>query len=300
MKKSLREFRCRKRETVSFPKTAGENSVRRNPGQHGSKYGGKITTKEEEKNVSKETPALSAGRSPVFCGVGGVGAVMSALESNGIKAVKIPAGISGHKSNQMLARLERDVIRKKPQIMTLSCGVNDVWHGKRGVPLDQYKKNITAIVDKAQAAGIKVYILTATMISENPQSDNNKKLVAYNEFLRELAKKKNCKLVDLNADMQRQITSIREKYPRQKGNLLTVDGVHMNPLGNIMMAKGILRAFGLTDAQIAKAEPLWEKKTFQQGFWLSVKEYKALAEKAFQANMSVSDYLKDLVRKTIQ
>lgn len=226
--------------------------------------------------------------------------VMSALESNGIKAVKIPAGISGHKSNQMLARLERDVIRKKPQIMTLSCGVNDVWHGKRGIPLDQYKKNITSIVDKAQAAGIKVYILTATMITENPQNANNKKLVAYNEFLRELAKQKNCKLVDLNADMQRQITSIREKYPRQKGNLLTVDGVHMNPLGNIMMAKGILRAFGLTDSQIAKAEPLWEKKTFQQGFWLNVKEYKALAEKAFQENMSVSDYLKDLVKKTIQ
>lgn len=226
--------------------------------------------------------------------------VMSALECNGIKAVKIPAGISGHKSNQMLARLERDVIGKKPQIMTLSCGVNDVWHGKRGIPLDQYKKNITSIVDKAQAAGIKVYILTATMITENPENANNKKLVAYNEFLRELAKQKNCKLVDLNADMQRQITSIREKYPRQKGNLLTVDGVHMNPLGNIMMAKGILRAFGLTDSQIAKAEPLWEKKTFQQGFWLNVKEYKALAEKAFQENMSVSDYLKDLVKKTIQ
>ncbi len=226
--------------------------------------------------------------------------VMSALECNGIKAVKIPAGISGHKSNQMLARLERDVIGKKPQIMTLSCGVNDVWHGKRGIPLDQYKKNITSIVDKAQAAGIKVYILTATMITENPENANNKKLVAYNEFLRELAKQKNCKLVDLNADMQRQITSIREKYPRQKGNLLTVDGVHMNPLGNIMMAKGILRAFGLTDSQIAKAEPLWEKKTFQQGFWLNVKEYKALAEKAFQESMSVSDYLKDLVKKTIQ
>ena len=39
--------------------------------------------------------------------------VMTGLESAGIKAVKIPAGISGHKSNQMLARLERDVIQKK-------------------------------------------------------------------------------------------------------------------------------------------------------------------------------------------
>ena len=71
----------------------------------------------------------------------------------------------------MLARLDKDVISKKPQWMTLSCGVNDVWHfklklGKRtfqGVGLEDYKKNIRAIVDKAQAAGIKVMILTSTM-----------------------------------------------------------------------------------------------------------------------------------------
>ena len=62
--------------------------------------------------------------------------VMSGLEANGVKAEAIPAGIGGHKSNDMLARLERDVISKKPQWMTLSCGVNDVWHGKRGIALD--------------------------------------------------------------------------------------------------------------------------------------------------------------------
>ena len=62
--------------------------------------------------------------------------VMAGLEANGVKAEAIPAGISGHKSDQMLARLEKDVLQKKPQWMTLSCGVNDVWHGKNGVPLD--------------------------------------------------------------------------------------------------------------------------------------------------------------------
>ena len=51
----------------------------------------------------------------------------------------------------MLARLKRDVLDKKPQIMTLSCGVNDVGHGKRGVELPDFKKNITAIVEQAQA-----------------------------------------------------------------------------------------------------------------------------------------------------
>ena len=62
--------------------------------------------------------------------------VISGLTANGVKTTAIPAGISGHKSNQMLERLERDVLSEKPDWMTLICGVNDVWHGENGVPLD--------------------------------------------------------------------------------------------------------------------------------------------------------------------
>lgn len=175
--------------------------------------------------------------------------VIRGLAAAGVTAKMIPAGISGHKSNQMLARLERDVLSKKPDWMTLSCGVNDVWHGKRGVPLDQYKKNITAIVDRAQAKGIKVMILTSTMIHENPEGDLNKQLAPYNAFLRQLAKDKNCRLADLNAEMQ---AALVQGPTKPKGNQLTTDGVHMNALGNIMMAKGVLRGFGLEGAALDK------------------------------------------------
>ena len=82
---------------------------------------------------------------------GYVNLVIRGLEANGVKATAIPAGISGHKSNQMLKRLDAHVLSKKPDWMTLSCGVNDVWHGAGGVPLDQYKINITKIVDFASA-----------------------------------------------------------------------------------------------------------------------------------------------------
>src|SRR5882672_9740956 len=40
--------------------------------------------------------------------LGYVRLVMAGLEANGIKAEAVPAGISGHKSDNMLARLERD------------------------------------------------------------------------------------------------------------------------------------------------------------------------------------------------
>lgn len=181
--------------------------------------------------------------------------VISGLEANGIKATAVPAGVSGNKSDQMLERLPRDVIAKKPAWMTLSCGVNDVWHGAKGIPLEQYKSNITAILDQAKKAGIKVVVLTATMIKEDPANAENGKLADYNAFLRELAKERQLPLADLNAAMQAELKAAGDRA--KSGNYLTVDGVHMNARGNVMMATGVLRAFGLDDAQIAKAREAW-------------------------------------------
>jgi len=207
---------------------------------------------------------------------GYVSLVMSALKSQGLDVKHVPAGKSGHKSNDMLARLEADVISKKPQWMTLSCGVNDVWHfklvlGKRtfeGVGIDDYKKNITAIIGKCQAANIKVMVLTSTMIGEDASKELNQMMLPYNEFLRQIAKEKGCLLADLNSDMQAQLKTIPDVpgkpktfgsyfYGGEIQNKLTTDGCHMNPEGNKMMARGILRSFGMTDAQLTEAEKAW-------------------------------------------
>lgn len=202
--------------------------------------------------------------------------VMKALKSQGLDVKHIPAGKSGHKSTNMLARLENDVISKDPDWMTLSCGVNDVWHFKlilgdrefEGVGLEDYKKNITAIIDKCQAADIKVMVLTSTMIGEDQSKELNQMMVPYNDFLREIAKEKGCLLADLNADMQAALKKIPDVPGKPKTfgkyfyggdlkNKLTSDGCHMNPEGNKMMARGILRTFGMTEKQLADAEKAW-------------------------------------------
>ncbi len=204
--------------------------------------------------------------------VGYVRLVMAGLEANGVKAVAVPAGISGHKSDNMLARLERDVIAKKPQWMTLSCGVNDVWHGKNGVALDDaalaagdygtggaargtYQKNIASIVERAEAAGIKVVLLTATVINEKLDNAENAKLAPYNDYVRTLAREKKLRLADLNAMFQERIKA--ENKPTQK--VLTSDGVHMAIEGDKLMAKGVLMALGLDAAQLKTAEQAWSK-----------------------------------------
>ena len=191
---------------------------------------------------------------------GYVNMVMKGLELAGVKAEKVAAGVSGNKSNDMLARVEKDVLSRKVQWMTFSCGVNDVWHfdWKKGVPLEDYQRNCGEIFDKCAAAGVKVVVLTATMIQENPDDRRNVALVPYNEWLRAEAKRRNLTLVDLNAAMQAELARIR-KTDTSAGNKLTVDGVHMAFAGDSLMAWNILKGFGVDDSLKDAIFAAWRK-----------------------------------------
>ena len=109
-------------------------------------------------------------------------------------------------------------------------------------------------MEKCAQAGVKVVILTATPIGENLANANNQKLAPYNDFLRTLAKEKKLLLADLSADFA---AKLKDRPADSKANSLTSDGVHMNAAGNRIMARGVLRAFGLDEAQLKKAEEFW-------------------------------------------
>ena len=225
-----------------------------------------------------------------------------ALEWKGIKCDMVYAGISGHKSNQMLERLDRDVLAHKPQWMFLSCGVNDVWHGENGVPLPQYKENITKLVEKAQAAGVNVIILASTLIGEDLNGDNNRKLNEYNDFLKTLATEKKLPFVDLNSVMKQRINALEAKG-RTPGTLLTVDGVHMNPAGNMIMAEGILKTIGFTDEDMAETVEKWQA---MPAAWpvrgqadISVGQWLILESKAAKEGLTIDQYLNRLFQETL-
>jgi lysophospholipase L1-like esterase len=231
---------------------------------------------------------------------GYVNLVMKGLEICGVSAKKIPAGIGGHKSVQMNARLDSDVISKKPQWMTFSCGVNDVWHDRKGlgVPLDKYKTLVSDIFDRCAAAGIEVIVLTATMITEDPEAKENKKLAAYNDWLRAEAKRRNLRIADLNAAMQAQLAEIR-KTDKTLGNKLTRDGVHMAYDGNCMMAWGVLRAMGVDESMKDKifAEFARIPGARSIGIDVSAEEYAAFEARAKAAGKSVKEFAKELLLK---
>ena len=172
-----------------------------------------------------------------------------------LKIEIVNAGISGHKSSDMSARLKRDVIEKNPAVVTISCGVNDVWHGfynpPRGVDLETYTRFMSGMVDQIHAeTKAEVYLLTPTVIKEDLASPENLKLEAYCNAVRRIAAEKNCRLVDLNQAFNltlraTQIGGAPDFHP-------TSDGVHMKPAGDFLMGAAVLRAMGVPMSVIVK------------------------------------------------
>lgn len=175
----------------------------------------------------------------------------------------VNAGISGHKSTDMLARYQKDVLDKKPDLVTISVGVNDVWHGfydnhpegdgPKGIPLPEYKQHVEDMITQAEKLGAKVVVLSTTVIHEDDTNKENAKIKTYNAALRDLAKKHHAAFVDY----QKPFWSLITAYQKETGGhelLLTVDGVHMNATGNRVMAHTLLTGLGISATAQAAAQ----------------------------------------------
>ncbi len=165
---------------------------------------------------------------------------------NGIEVLN--AGVSGNTASDELGRFDRDVMQKKPDLLTISVGVNDVWHGfdnthpqgggPNGVPLTQYRANVETMVRTAQKAGVVVVILSPTVIGEDLNDPRNAMLTGYTAALQDIARRHKCLFVDFQRPFQTYLDLYRTTGHTDK--LLTVDGVHMNDWGNRFMAATIL------------------------------------------------------------
>ena len=181
--------------------------------------------------------------------------------ASGIQVIN--SGISGNKSTDMLSRFRKDVLDKHPDLIFISVGVNDVWHGfydghtkgdgPLGISMQDYRANVKEMIVSGQRAGVRVRLLLATQIGEDPNSPENLKAVAYNNTLRSLGEDLKCGVVDLQTPFRKLIADYRQTTGSTQ-NFLTVDGIHMNAQGNQVMAQTILTHLGVPDALRKSAE----------------------------------------------
>ncbi len=176
----------------------------------------------------------------------------------------VNSGISGHKATDMAARFQRDVVAFQPDWVTISVGINDVWHGfdkdhpngggPQSVPLPLFREEVTRMIDTAYAHKIRVALFTTTVIQENLESPENTLLVGYNAALREIAGQHHCLLIDQNAAFHEALKPMQKPGMPNSG-ALTVDGVHMLPDGDWLMARTALVGFGISPHYLDRIRP---------------------------------------------
>jgi acyl-CoA thioesterase I len=109
--------------------------------------------------------------------------IQSRIDSLGLPYSVVNAGVSGETSSGGNSRI--DWILKQPvDLFILELGAND---GLRGIPIEETKKNLQAIIDKVKAKNSDAKIILAGMlVPPNMGPDYSK---AFKELFPELAKK---------------------------------------------------------------------------------------------------------------
>jgi lysophospholipase L1-like esterase len=157
----------------------------------------------------------------------------------------INAGISGNTTADGLARLDRDVLAHKPQIVTISFGLNDVVR----VPPDAFRQNLVTLIERCRGAGAKVVLCTPNAIM--PGSRSIPKVVEYCEIIRDVAKQQKTGLCDQFA--------AGESWRRSDAwawRLSLSDAIHPNMAGHKRMAEELCRVITGRWASLDNEPPL--------------------------------------------
>jgi lysophospholipase L1-like esterase len=140
-------------------------------------------------------------------------------------------GIGGQITDEMLARVEADVIALKPAAMLLLGGTNDV---ARGVPLDIVENNLKAMAELAQSHAIKPLLASVLPAGESRPDRPPQTVLTLNSWIKSLCAQRNYIYVDYFTAMTGPSGRLRPD--------LSDDGLHPNSLGYRIMAPIALAA----------------------------------------------------------
>jgi acetyl esterase/lipase/lysophospholipase L1-like esterase len=168
--------------------------------------------------------------------------------TNGI----VGRGIGGQTSPQMLARFRQDVVGLRPRVVHIMAGTNDIAGNTGTTTIEDYRNNILAMIDLAEANDIAV-VLAAIPPSRRlfwrGDLDPRSQISELNEWLRSLAFGHNLSWVDYGPVL----ADVEGGLRADLGN----DGVHpnragyaaMRPLAERAIAEALERTAAPTNAR---------------------------------------------------
>lgn len=162
------------------------------------------------------------------------------------------AGVNGDIVTKAIDRLERDVLDRKPELVTVMFGGNEAGfyrpetNGFADTPRvsrEQFKTTVGAIVDRLRAAGITVLLMTCPPMTERywgmrlePYQKHGINFLVkdYAQAMREVAAEKKVELVDVYRAF--------DEHPERKAYF--PDGLHPDARGHRVIADLLVERLG--------------------------------------------------------
>lgn len=155
------------------------------------------------------------------------------------------AGISGHTTVNALERMERDVLRHQPTLVTVMFGLNDMTR----VPLDQYRANLETIIARCRAAGADVLLCTPNAVITTAARPTES-LLQYCDVVRDVGRRHNVPVCDCynGFDALRGADALAWR-------LLMSDEIHPNMAGHQRIAQDLARSITGRHVSLADVPP---------------------------------------------
>lgn len=176
------------------------------------------------------------------------------------------AGVGGNNTNNVLARLDADVVSKKPDLTLLMIGTNDTLAGHFMLPPDVYERNLREIVRRLHKGGSQVILLTVLpcipdllLTREDPArfpDGPNATVARANDTVRRIALAEHCPVIDTFTLFLRagNLGPDKDCLLQNVANTGITDGVHPTPDGYRVLATAVwqhLSDAGLKPRRIA-------------------------------------------------
>lgn len=162
------------------------------------------------------------------------------------------AGISGNTTVDALKRLEPEVLARKPQLVTVMFGLNDMTR----VPLEEFEANLSSIVRQCRGVGAEVMLCTPNSVTDTPDRPVAK-LVEYVAAIRNTGQREQVPVVDCYAAFE----AVRAEDPFAWLMLMS-DEIHPNMSGHKLIAETIAAAVSggaVSLEEVGPPEPLLPK-----------------------------------------
>jgi acyl-CoA thioesterase I len=180
-------------------------------------------------------------------GTGYAAIIRGLLSRNtGLMPLKIlNRGIGGDRTVELLQRWKEDCEDLKPDVLSITIGVNDVWRimgeweGQTYVGPEAFSENYRRLIDRALAAGVRRLILCSPTAIENHKDSRIAALIEERaEIVKNMAAEYKAVYVPF-LECQLELLKTRPEV------MWTIDGCHPTTAGHAALARCWLETLGL-------------------------------------------------------